>query len=190
MSRMKQRSGIQSQLIAAWQDCIASDYCSQRINSERSLQASLWAHIYNHLPKNRRLFIEPTFTVRHRGRTRRLVPDIVICNSSEVIAIVELKYLPRTTPKYVKDVESLGLLSRHRSELMVSNVRFHGEEQDSREYPFSKNMLFIWAGVHKHCASDHYESYARGKKYLDGCYLQLHAETRDGQAPKVFWLES
>ena len=113
-----------------------------------------------------------------------------MCNSREVIAIVELKYLPRTIPKYAKDVDSLDLLSQHRSELMVSNVRFHGEEQDSREYPFSKNMLFIWAGVHRHGASDHYESYASEMKYLDGCYLQLHAETRDGQAPEVFWLES
>jgi len=187
---MKQRSGIQTQLVAAWQDCITSDYCSQRINSERSLQASLWAHIYNHLPNNRRLFIEPSFTISHKGQTKKLVPDIAICNSREVIAIVEIKYLPRGKPKYAEDVETLDLLSRHRSKLAASNVRFHGEEQDPREYSFSKNMLFVWAGVHKDGASNEYESYAKGMKSLDGCYLQLHTETRKGQAPEVFWLAS
>lgn len=187
---MKQRSGIQSQLIAAWEDCIASDYCSQKINSERSLQASLWTHIYNHLPQNRRLFIEPSFRISSNGQTKRLVPDIAICNSREVIAVVEIKYLPRGKPKYTKDVETLDLLSRHRSKLSASNVRFYGEGRDPREYSFSKNMLFVWAGVHKDSASNQYESYAKGMKSLDGCYLQLHAETRKGQAPKVFCLES
>ena len=177
---------MQSLLVAAWKDCIENDYSNQRINSERSLQASLWAHIYKRLPKNRRLFIEPSFSIKHRGQNRRLIPDIVICNTREVIAVIEIKYLPRGKPKYQKDLDSLGLVSRYRSKLSISNARFFGEQQDSKLYGFSKDVLFVWASVHKQDAPKKRESFAAGEKYLAGCYMQLHAETREGLKPDVF----
>jgi hypothetical protein len=92
---MKHRSFIRSRIISAWRQCIEDDYCNQRINSERSLQASFWSHINASLPKTRRLFIEPSLTIRGRSGVKRIIPDIVICNTREVISVVELKYLPR-----------------------------------------------------------------------------------------------
>lgn len=141
--------------------------------------------MYNHLQANRRLFIEPNFSVRSKGVIRRLVPDIVICNSREVIAVVEIKYLPRANPKFDKDVESLNLLSKHRAQLSVSNIRFSGQKQDAREYGFSSDMLFVWASIHKQAPVGGYESIARGKRHLNGCFMQLAAETREESAPLI-----
>ena len=60
---MKQRSFIQSRIVRAWRACIEEDYSRQRVNSERSLQASFWSHINPQLPQTRRLFIEPTLRI-------------------------------------------------------------------------------------------------------------------------------
>ena len=183
---MKQRPGIKKQFIAAWKDCIENDYCNQKINSERSLQASLWSYLYNHLPNNRRLFIEPSFSLKLKGKTKNLYPDIVVCNSKEIIAVIEIKYLPRGKPKYEKDIETLSLLSQHRDKLSISNFRYRGIEADAKEYILSKNILFVWAGIHKSEVVEKPESFANGRKYIEGSYLQLHAATNEGGIPNVY----
>jgi len=42
---MSRRTVLRSQLTTAWREAIEEDYRSQRINSERSLQASLWSRL-------------------------------------------------------------------------------------------------------------------------------------------------
>src|SRR5690606_13711830 len=74
------------------------------INSERSLQASLWARLNKILPRtNRRMFIELGLSISGTNHQVRY-PDIVICHSRSVIGISELKYLPRTRPAWQKDI--------------------------------------------------------------------------------------
>ncbi len=183
---MKQRPGIRKQFIAAWKDCIENDYCTQKINSERSLQASLWSHLYSYLPNKRRLFIEPSFSLKIEGKTKNVYPDIVVCNSKEVIAIIEIKYLPRGKPDYGKDLDTLSSLSQNRDKLSITHSRYRGGGADSKEYRFSKNILFVWAGVHASEGDNMPISFAKGKKYIEGCYLQLHAATNEGGDPDVY----
>lgn len=182
---MKQRSGIRKLIIDAWEQSISKDYCSQRINSERSLQASFWSHLNDLLPDTRRIFIEPPFTFKVRGEVKKLYPDLVICNTKEVICVIELKYLPRGRPKYKKDIESLSLVAKNRRKISIANDRFRGIEKDSMPYSLSDNVLFVWASIHDGSKSEGAQLYSKGYKSLDGCYLQLHAETGDGSMPKV-----
>lgn len=180
---MKQRSLIKSQIAHAWEECITKDYCNQRINSERSLQASLWSHINDLLPKTRRLFIEPCMTIKTRNGLKRLYPDIVICSTKAVISVIELKYLPRVQPKFRKDLESLSLIAKNRNQISIANERFRGKDKDSVKYPLSKDILFVWAGVH---AEEEEETlYSVGYESLDGCYLQLHAATKSNLKPEI-----
>ena len=181
---MTQRPVLQSQIISAWRQCIEDDYCSQRINSERSLQASFWSHVNELLPKTRRLFIEPSLTIRSRTGVKRIIPDIVICNTREVIAVVELKYLPRAQPKYKKDIENLAIIARNRKRISISNDRFRGSEQDATVYSLSQNILFVWAGVHAEEESE--ALFSAGKRSLRDCYLQLHAVTQKDGNPRIF----
>ena len=185
------RRPLQQQLFAAWRYSIEQDYRNQRINSERSLQASLWAQL-NHIlpPKQRRMFIEPKLAFTENGTRRRLYPDIVICNTQTVIAVVELKYQPRVNPSFAKDLESLRSISRHRDQLTVENSRFRGTKRDPRTYAFADSMLFVWAGVHQRTtpsyATQDVPLLADGIPELEHCFMELHAETDERNAPHVF----
>jgi len=190
---MSVRKPLQQQLIEAWQLSIENDYCNQRINSERSLQASFWSHLNRTLPSNtRRMFIEPRFSVTVKRQRKRFYPDIVICNTKEVIAVVEIKYQPRVLPSYRKDLETLRILATHRKQkhIYATNVRYRGYDVDARKYMFSNHVLFVWAGVHcpptESYESSHVPLLSNGLKNLEGCFLQLHAETDPKKPPNVF----
>src|SRR5574339_1190948 len=101
---MTNRSKLRQQITEAWCKSIKVDYTAQRINSERSLQASVWANLNAILPSStRRMFIEACMSVQGSERQVRF-PDIVICNTREVIGIIELKYQPRGKPSWQKDL--------------------------------------------------------------------------------------
>jgi len=182
---MKQRAGIKKLIINAWKKSIAKDYSNQRINSERSLQASFWSYLNKTLPDTQRIFIEPPFSFKVKGEVKVLYPDIVICNTKEVICVIELKYLPRGRPQYKKDIQSLALISKYRRQILIKNERFRGVEKDSKPYTLSDNVLFVWASIHDGSKSEVEHLYSHGYKSLDGCYLQLHAETEIGAKPKI-----
>lgn len=185
-TRMKRRNLIKSQIIKAWKKSINIDYCSQRINSERSLQASFWFHLNHLLSKNRRLFIEPAMSIQTKKGKEKIFPDIVVCNTKQVISVIELKYSPRTNPRYKKDIKKLALIANNRKKISIANVRFRGTEKDSREYTLSKNILFVWAGIYSKEKPMKNTLYSKGYKSLENCYLQLHAETELNSNPKVY----
>ncbi len=183
---MTGRKFIESKIFHAWRTAIEVDYASQRINSERSLQAAFWAHLNMSLPKTRRLFIEPTLIVRTPAGNRRITPDIVICNTREVISIIELKYLPRAAPRYDKDLDSLATIARERRKISISNSRYRGPKGEPTEYSLSKSVLFVWAGVHADQGWEEKELFIGSRKVLKGSYLQLHAVTQHQENPKIF----
>jgi hypothetical protein len=168
------RHPLQEQLLAAWEQSIEEDYCKQRINSERSLQASVWSKLNSILTtETRRMFIEPRFTFTVDGETKHRYPDIVICNRVQVIAVIELKYQPRVSPTFKKDLETLQLISRYRQDLRVANSRFRGSSRDAKE-PKSTDE------------SNERPMFSDKITELDGCFLELHAETDVKGRPKVF----
>jgi hypothetical protein len=183
---MKQRALLKSQIIKAWNKSMKRDYFNQRINSERSLQASFWSHLNQLLKGNRRLFIEPTMSIKIKNNKKRIIPDIVVCSAKQVISVIELKYMPRAQPKYQKDIKSLVLIAKNRNKISIANERFRGTEKDGTRYSLSKNILFVWAGVHAKEKLEINQSYSAGHESLDGCYLELHAETKTNSKPKVF----
>jgi hypothetical protein len=183
---MKKRNLIKSQIIKAWEKSINIDYSNQRINSERSLQAAFWSHLNHLISKNRRLFIEPCMTISTKKGKKKIYPDIVVCNTKQVISVIELKYLPRTNPKYTSDIKKLAMIAKNRRIISIANVRFRGTEKDSREYTLSKNILFVWAGIHTEQNQNNNTLYSNGYKSLENCYLQLHAETEFNSKPKIY----
>ena len=188
---MKGRSLVRKRVIQAWEQCIEKDYGRQRINSERSLQASFWAQLNEILSEtSRRLFIEPRLELKVNGKRKVVYPDIVICNTKQVIAVVELKYQPRTLPSIDKDLKTLQLVAKYRKQLTVSNWRHLGPISDGTTYTFSQNFLFVWAGVHKRPAQGYDLSddwlFSAEHPVLSGCFLELHAETDLELPPHVF----
>jgi hypothetical protein len=188
---MNERRLLKSQIIKAWHQCIAIDYRLQRINSERSLQASFWSRLNPLLSKNRRIFIEPCIVIKTSTATIRVFPDLVICNTREVIGVLELKYKPRAGPEYRKDIASLAIIAKHRDSIVVSNQRFRGQPVNETIYALSQNILFVWAGVHAITSSANknnpiYPLYSAGYDELQGCFVELHAETNVNSLPKIY----
>ncbi len=125
-------------------------------------------------------------SIKTKRGIKKIIPDIVVCNSKEVISVIELKYSPRAQPKYKKDIESLALIAENRNQISIANERFRGTEKDGAQYALSKNILFVWAGVHAREKSEINKLYSAGHESLNGCYLQLHAETKTNSKPTVF----
>lgn len=183
------RTLLRSKLTQAWCECIKADYRSQRINSERSLQASFWSKLNPLLPsETRRLFIEPTMKIavsKPNGQEKDHLkyPDIVVCNTRQIIGIVELKYQPRTGPTWKKDIATFKWISQHRNKISVSNVRFQGVEVDGTIYSLANDALFVWAGIHTpypHRIGDQVSSELRQN------FFELHADTHTGGEPAVW----
>lgn len=182
---MKQRWYIRRLIGEAWEQSIQNDYSAQRINSERTLQASFWSHLNQSLPRTRRLFIEPTITLHVGGKIKKIIPDVVVCNTQQVIAIIELKFTPRTRPRFEKDIANMALLARHRQALSISNQRYRGVPSDEREYSLSEKVLFVWAGIHAGGGQKQH-LFAAAHPELKGAYLQLHAATKNKLAPEIY----
>jgi hypothetical protein len=185
---MTLRTLLRKQLKDAWRNTIEEDYHRQRINSERSLQASLWSKLNIILPpKTRRLFIEPPLKaiVTYPDGSERCeirYPDLVVCNTRNVIGIIELKYKPRAAPNWQNDFEKFCWILDNQKQIVVQNVRYRGLEVDGQLYPLADDVLFVWAGVHAEWngrLADHID------RRLSNHFLELHAVTRDGEHPEL-----
>jgi hypothetical protein len=136
------------------------------------------------------MFIEPA--VRFQDESGICYPDLLICNSLEVIGVVELKYTPRASRSPIrKDIRALCRLANYEGELAVSNQRFRGPQAKIRPYRFSSHVVFVWAGIHAEPELDACKRFKEevaanphrgvGKHSL----LQLHAVTLKDSEPKI-----
>ncbi len=182
------RNPLQELILKSWKECIKRDYNNQRINTERSLQASFWSCLNKNIQAktNRQLFIEVPIKINVGKLNKKVIPDIIICSPQKVIAVIELKYLPRGQPNYKKDIETLALISRYKHKIKISNNRFRGNNKKRTEYEFSSKVLFITASVHAKEKIKKDTSYSNDNKYLKGCYIELHAETVQDKSPLIY----
>lgn len=185
MKQLTKRGLLRRQLKDAWRDTMAGPYLEQAINSERALQVHLAARLMSAFEEeglNRQLFIEPRVSV-HGGESR-LHPDILVCNSREVIGIVELKYQPLRKPSWEKDFRSLESVGWSAAEIEVDNRRYKGPNRGERAFAIARSPLFVWAGVYA-------EPFTpipprETADTVSGNLLVLHAVTHSDRAPECF----
>lgn len=181
---MPKRTGIRNQLIRAWEQTVRSDYCSGHINSERSLQASLFANLRTVLKEDdvqRHVFIEPTLKVSDGNIVR---PDIMVCNAREAICFLELKYVPRGKVDTSKDMRSLTSIARS-TDMSVSLERYRGPKLPPMSFKISKTVLFAWAGIH--CGEPEPAEAWSDPAFREHFHLELHAVTSEGQQPRLHY---
>lgn len=182
---MTKRDKVGNQLAQAWQDVIESEYCRGHINSERSLQGHLFAELRQRTrvegEPSRKIFIEPL--VRLSSENRVVRPDIVVCNSQEVICVVELKYTPRGKAQTAKDMRSIGAIAADK-EIEISVERYRGPAIRLKPYHISETTLFTWAGVHSG-TGEKSEIWTTDDRFAKHYYLELHALTRKDELPRL-----
>ena len=195
------RSPLTRVLKDAWKVVIAKHYnagsSSPDINSEAALQAYFFSEIRRQtmhaeetgrISTGIRVFVEPTF----QFDGKEVVPDLVVCRGRNVIALIELKYLPRVAacslpdiPKGLKkDLTSLRRLfvSKDSSSILTfTHERFSGNfEKEKEVFVVSKSALFVWAGVYA-SSGDSNANWLNFDEVVgsteDFPFLQLHAVT-------------
>lgn len=185
MKQLGNRNLLRRQLKQAWRDTMSGPYLDQAINSERALQVHLAARLLNAFEEedlNRQLFVEPKVSVND-GKNR-VHPDILVCNSREVIGIVELKYQPRTRPSYTKDFQSLESLHREGDQIEVVNGRYSGPNRGGKRFAIAGDPLFVWAGVYTvpyRTIPEHSPS-----EGIAGNLLVLHAVAHPEAPPELY----
>ena len=177
---MTEKTTLRAQLKRAWRVTIA-EYQQQLINSEHGLQVYFCAALHEEFKNfHRRLFIEPRLRFSD-GSARH--PDIVICDSKNIVGIVELKYTPRGRPGQAsldKDMETLMHAVTDASSLQISNDRYLGETSSMRSYPLAENAVLCWAGVYKGKEIEKIKNESLRKRFL-----QLSALTIKDAPPKI-----
>jgi hypothetical protein len=142
---MSKRNLIRNQIRQAWDLTIDDEYEKVLINSERGLQTYFCMHLLNIFKDEgvqRRIFIEPNLKIGEMIR----YPDLVVCNTREVIAVIELKYTPRALPRTAKDFETLRWVSEADGEAIIANERFH-DQQAVKPYAIAKDSVLCWAAL-------------------------------------------
>jgi hypothetical protein len=140
--------------IAAWRKCI-DDYIERRINSEHCLQASLYRHLTNALPKQYSVYTEAVIKLSEATKAAEAknvaVVDLLICEERTVIAAVEIKFTPRKTPKVSavkKDLTSLASISNRRNlheRCAIEMPRFHSRDAPTLTLDILSQRKLIFA---------------------------------------------
>lgn len=130
-------------------------YEQQLINSERSMQAAMWHELWKQFKKEKlstfKLYVEPRVRLPKMARleARTVIPDLVVCNDSGVIAVIELKFSPRAAPSSRKDFATFSRMSLQHDKVTVHNTRWLGDKPVSKPYQMADSVLFVWAAIGK-----------------------------------------
>jgi len=181
---MTNRGLLRRHLRNAWISTMHEVYTQQLINSERSLQVHFAARLMEEFKRDRvrrYLFVEPKLILHHG---QRIHPDLLVCNSREVIGAIELKYQPNVPPRYLKDFATLDALDKGCTSVRLENKRYRGPGRGELGFRLSANLLFVWAGVYR---SPRQEIPATETTSIDASQLlTLHGVTRVDNEPDIF----
>ncbi len=105
---------VREALQAAWKQ-VRADYDVGRVNSERILQSCLFRRLHDELP-GYTIFCEPLIRTEKLGLT---VPDMLVVADVQVVAVVELKFVPHAYPVFEEDIAKLASFGSQKGEFPV-----------------------------------------------------------------------
>jgi hypothetical protein len=138
-----QRYPFLKQIEESWCDTV-SDYNGHKVLSERTLQASLWSHLQSKADQQY-IFVEPRVKLPNteQGKPRQIIPDLVICRSTFVIAVIELKFVPRGAPNFLTDINKLRRIYAERDSIQLHLPRFMGISTKEHTYKITDKTQFV-----------------------------------------------
>jgi len=132
------------QLTNVW-DVVKDDYLAGLINSERCLQAALYRGLRMKMPENFRIFVEPRLPIHDNGA---IIPDIIICSDSKIVAVVEIKYVPHSYPRFEDDLKKFNRLADFSSsdtfDIAIDPIT---GKFDNIRYHLNTDSIFVFAVV-------------------------------------------
>lgn len=208
--RFSTRAKLREIISKAWEICMEQDYPRNIINGERALQACFYHRLMLILLEvakypRRTVFVEPKLSF---PGGRYCYPDIVVCDSTRVIAVVELKFLPRgilspgeggeLKKGVAKDISTLSEVAvnfdtagsgQTSIEMRIVHERYLGVNAKAHTYTISNDSLLVWAGIYRKPAN--VSSLDEGFVFKDHPlfqgknWLEIHSLTHDGLSPET-----
>lgn len=141
-----------SGLSESWRQ-IESMYTEERLNSERCLQAALYASMSRVFGSTARIFVEPSWD------GEGMVPDLVICCGNEIRCVVEIKFTPHfwiPSARISSDLEKLQIYASYREKEVRLDYcgprsRFDLKErkwqQPIQRFRLTTDALFVFAVI-------------------------------------------
>jgi hypothetical protein len=130
----------------AWDEAVTA-YLNSHVNSERTLQASIYASLLRQLPEGHRVLCEPCIDLQGQGR---FIPDMVVLSQNQIEAAIELKFVPHHYPT-MEDFEKLKKYSLAADEFPLLLSPTTGRYDDTK-FKFSPDCLLAFAVIGQHNA--------------------------------------
>jgi len=121
-------------------------YARSRINSERTLQALLYSSLSSLLEPADIVICEPSIVLQNKGQ---YIPDMLVIRGDEVIAAVELKFVPHHYPHFRDDLEKLKTYAHSRDHFHLLLDPNTGCFTD-RQFNFAPDCLLVFGVVGQH----------------------------------------
>jgi hypothetical protein len=128
----------------AWDEAVEA-YLKSHVNSERTLQASIYASLLHQLPEGHRVLCEPCIDLQGHGR---FIPDMVVLSQNQIEAVIELKFVPHHYPT-TEDFEKLKKYSFATDEFPLLLSPTTGRYDDTK-FKFSPECLLAYAVIGQH----------------------------------------
>lgn len=143
-------------------------YRRGRINSERTLQANLFASLQELAP-DAIIFCEPQLRIDGLGT---VIPDIVLVREREIETVFELKFAPHHLPVFEGDLAKLQRYSEWHDSFHLCLDPDSGKYSDHL-YRFAKSCQFIFAAIGRPDSAATDEAYLRKKANLGERFTPL-----------------
>lgn len=163
-----QCQAVEAAFIESWHDTL-NDYAQRRINSEKCLQASLYAGLRTRLKGDYRVFVEATVWPPE-GSHQAI--DLLICHNNYIVGAIELKYKPKVKIHRIgmySDITKLLKLRNRRStasKIKVEMRRYVGDTRKDKElFDFAPERRVIFGGYcqsEKGISSDFWKTHRAG----------------------------
>lgn len=127
-----------------WKECVVA-YRAGRINSERTLQALMFAGLSRDLPELV-VLCEPRLEASQFGP---VLPDIVVVSDAEIVAIAELKFVPHSDPVFEGDLGKLARCATCNYSFSVLCDPASGKIADGR-HTIAPECLFVFGVIGHH----------------------------------------
>lgn len=125
----------------AWDSAVRA-YEGGRVNSESTLQAILYAALTESLP-SATVLCEPQLAGEGLGAT---FPDLVVISGSEVVAAIEIKFVPHYYPRFERDLEKLKRYASFAKPFYLTADPPSGKFSD-QQFQFAPGCLLVFGAI-------------------------------------------
>lgn len=139
----------------AWAE-LNNIYSSGGICSERQMQFYLLTSLYKFdINKEFDFFVEPSIFDKDNNLSdlglKNIIPDILVTKGREIVAVVELKFIPHSYIQYKKDIKNMSAfyVNRHNKDLKfyLKINPINGQWDYNSEYVLSNDLKLIYCAI-------------------------------------------